>query len=157
SAYYGRGDVLALFERRGFAMEFSGPDGGLDALIAACARGRLDQARALVARFAGPANLEGVRCLLDLGVPASALWAEGDAYWTIGKNSTALHVAAWRAHHDVVRELIAGGAPVNAVDARGRTALSLAVAACIDSYWKERRRPDSVAALLEAGATTEGI
>jgi hypothetical protein len=175
SAYYGRGDVLALFERRGFAMEFSGPDGGLDALIAACARGRLDQARALVAddsgllerllsmggallaRFAGAANLEGVRCLLDLGVPASALWAEGDAYWTIGKNSTALHVAAWRAHHDVVRELIARGAPVNAVDARGRTALSLAVAACIDSYWKERRRPDSVAALLEAGATTEGI
>jgi hypothetical protein len=72
-------------------------------------------------------------------------------------NSTALHHAAWRAHHEVVRELIARGAPIHATDLRGRTALQLAVKACIDSYWVRRRKPDSVAALLAAGATAEGI
>jgi hypothetical protein len=46
---------------------------------------------------------------------------------------------------------------VNARDARDRTALQLAIRACIDSYWQYRRRPDSVAALLDAGATLEGI
>jgi len=51
----------------------------------------------------------------------------------------------------------AAGAPVNAGDARGRTALQLAVRACIDSYWKYRRKPDSVAALLAAGARIDGI
>jgi len=35
--------------------------------------------------------------------------------------------------------------------------LQLAVRACIDSYWTYRRKPDSVAALLAAGARTEGI
>jgi hypothetical protein len=38
-----------------------------------------------------------------------------------------------------------------------RSAIQLAVKACTDSYWKYRRRPDSVAALLAAGATTEAI
>ena len=112
---------------------------------------------ALLARFAGVGNLEGVRTLLDLGVPVDALWPEGDPYFDITRNSTALHVAAWRAHHDVVRELIARGANVNATDARNRTPLQLAVKACIDSYWKYRRQPDSVAALLAAGATKQGI
>ena len=42
-------------------------------------------------------------------------------------------------------------------DARGRTALHLAVRACIDSYWKYRRQPDSVAALVAAGARVDGI
>jgi ankyrin repeat protein len=175
AAHHGRGDILNLFEQRGFTPEFNGPDRELDLLIAACARAQFDQARSriagnsklldqllllggtLLARFSGAANLEGVGCLLDLGVSASALWPEGDLYWDITKNSTALHVAAWRAHHDVVRELIARGAPVNAVDARERTALALAVHACIDSYWKYRRKPDSVAALLAAGATIDGI
>lgn len=175
AAYHGRGDILDTLERRGFALEFKGPDRSLDLLIATCARGQLDQARLLVAanpqildqllsiggtllaRFSGAANHEGVRSLLDLGVSSSALWPEGDPYWEITKNSTALHVAAWRAHHDVVRELIARGAPVHSVDARGRTALALAVRACIDSYWQYRRRPDSVAALIAAGATPDGI
>jgi hypothetical protein len=175
AAYHGRGDILELLSLRGFGFASGGPDGELDALVAACARGQLDQARAMIAansrlpvelmsmggtllaRFAGADNVPGVRCLLDLGVPPGALWPEGDGYWTMAKDSTALHVAAWRAHHDVVLELIARGTPVNAVDARGRTALVLAVAACIDSYWKYRRKPDSVAALLAAGATTDGI
>jgi ankyrin repeat protein len=115
----------------------------------------------LLARFAGANNLEGLRILLDLGVPANAPWPEGDPYFDTPKNSTALHYAAWRAWHAIVRELIARGAPVNALvnaqDERGRTPLQLAVKACIDSYWQRRRQPDSVAALLAAGATTEGI
>ncbi len=171
AAYHGRGDVLAAFERRGFELKLE----GLDALVAACARADLESARSLaarhpqllaqllamggelLARFAGAANDAGLRCLLDLGVPAAALWPHGDGYWEITHNSTALHVAAWRAHHEVVRTLIAAGTPVNARDARNRTALQLAVRACIDSYWKYRRQPDSVAALLAAGATTDGI
>jgi ankyrin repeat protein len=175
AAYHGRGDILALFEQRGCAPEFSGPDRDLDLLVAACARAQIDRARSLIAdspqlldqllsmggtllaRFSGAANLEGVRCLLDLGVPPSAVWREGDPYWEMTKESTALHVAAWRAHHDVVRELIARRAPIHSVDAKGRTALNLAVRACIDSYWRYRRKPDSVAALLAAGAKTDGI
>jgi len=111
----------------------------------------------LLAEFAGNGNLEGVRCLLDLGVAASATHGEGDPYWDVTPRSTALHVAAWRARHAVVKELIARGAPVNASDGKGRTALALAVKACVDSYWKDRRSPESVAALLQAGASTAGI
>ncbi|MGA8103667.1 MAG: ankyrin repeat domain-containing protein, partial [Candidatus Acidiferrales bacterium] len=70
---------------------------------------------------------------------------------------TALHVAAWRGWPAAVKELIARGAAVNARDAKGRTALILAVKACVDSHWKDRRSPDSVKALLQAGASTSGI
>jgi hypothetical protein len=170
AAYHGRADVLATLEQRGFEIGLD----GLDAMIAACARADLELARglavrhpnhlaqlismggALLARFAGADNEAGVRCLLALGVSASALWL-GDPYWELTRNSTALHVAAWRAHHDVVRTLIDAGTTVNALDARNRTALQLAVQACTRSYWKYRRRPDSVAALLAAGAVTDGI
>jgi ankyrin repeat protein len=171
AAYHGRGDVLASIERRGFAPGLE----GLDAMVAACARADFETVRnlgkqnpqllsqllvlggTLLARFAGADNDAGVRCLLALGVPASATWPEGDSYWELSRNSTALHVAAWRAHHEVVRTLLAAGTPVNAVDARNRTPLQLAVKACTNSYWKYRRRPDSVVALLAAGATTERI
>ncbi|MBV9183170.1 MAG: hypothetical protein JO356_17845 [Acidobacteria bacterium] len=111
----------------------------------------------LLAHFAGANNDAGVRCLLALGISPEALWPQGDGYWEIAPGSTGLHVAAWRAHHEVVKTLIAAGAAVNAGDSRGRTALQLAVRACIDSYWKYRRKPDSVAALLAAGARTNGI
>ena len=94
-----------------------------------------------------------MRTLLDLEIPVDALWPEGDPYFDVTRNSTALLVAAWRANHDVVRELIARGADVHATDARNRSPLHMAVKACIDSYWSRRRRPDSVAALLAAGAT----
>jgi len=33
----------------------------------------------------------------------------------------------------------------------------LAAKACVDSYWTEDRAPDSVAALLAAGASINGI
>ncbi len=175
AAYHGRGDILRALETRGFAPSYDGPTPDLDVLVTACALADLPRARTLIAadpelqshllqiggsllaRFAGAENLDGVRTLLDLGIPIDALWPEGDAYFDNARNSTALHVAAWRAFHDVVRELIARGANVHVTDARGRTPLQLAVKACIDSYWKNRRQPDSVAALLAAGATTHGI
>jgi hypothetical protein len=33
----------------------------------------------------------------------------------------------------------------------------LAVQACVDSYWSSRRSPESVAALLAAGASVKGV
>jgi len=171
AARRGRGDVLDLFERRGTALGLR----GVDALIAACARDHKDTIRSLIAaepqlksdvieqggtllaEFSSPGNLAAVRNLLDLGVSASALYREGDGYFDITRDSTALHVAAWRASREVVKELIVRGAPVNATDARGRTALQLAVKACVDSRWTEIRSPDSVRALLEAGASPAGI
>ena len=43
------------------------------------------------------------------------------------------------------------------LDGWGRTPLQLAVKACVDSYWTDRRSPHSVRALLEAGASKDGI
>jgi ankyrin repeat protein len=170
AARRGRGDVLAAMERRGIAVEFH----GVERLIAACARNDVAAVRSiaaaephlvgqvvaeggkLLAEFAGTANTEGVRLLLDLGVNISVLY-EGDVYFGIVKDSTALHVAAWKAWPATVRFLIERGAPVNAEDGKGRTALALAVKACVDSYWTERRSPDSVEALLQAGASMSGV
>lgn len=171
AARRGRGDLLELFERRGFSIELQ----GVDRLIAACARNDaaavrsisarepdlvgelLAQGGTLLAEFAGTANTEGVRQLLDLGVNVAALYADGDGYFDIAPSSTALHVAAWRAWHQTVRVLIERGAPIDAVDGKGRTPLALAVRACVDSYWTHRRSPDSVRALLDAGASLRGI
>jgi ankyrin repeat protein len=111
----------------------------------------------LIAEFAGNGNTEGVRRLLDLGVSVSALYKEGDGYFEIAKDSTALHVAAWRARHETLKLLLERGAKVDALDARGRTPLALAVRACVDSYWKDRRSPESIEALLQAGASPDGI
>jgi ankyrin repeat protein len=89
-------------------------------------------------------------------VPIDALY-DGDPYFGIAKDSTALHVAAWKAWPKTVKLLIERGAPVNAQDAKGRTALMLAVKACVDSYWTNRRSPESVEALLKAGASASGV
>ena len=167
----GRADALDLFEKRGTPINFN----GVDALIAGCARNHketmrsilaaepqlkselIDEGGTLLAEFSGVGNLAGVCNLLDLGVSVTALYRGGDGYYGIAKASTALHVAAWRARPDVVKELITRGAPVNARDGQDRTALQLAVKACVDSYWSGLRSPESVRALLEAGASTEGI
>jgi len=170
AARRGRGDVLALFERRGIPIALR----GADRLIAACARndlavvhglaeGEPDLVRDVVARggqllaeFAGTWNTEGVGHLLDLGVPVTALY-EGDGYFDIAKDSTALHVAAWKGLPQTVNLLIARGAPVDMKDGKGRTPLTLAVKACVDSYWMERRTPETVRALLEAGASASDV
>ncbi len=171
AARRGRAGALDLFEQRGAAITLT----GADVLIAACARDHKESIRSLtaaepqlkseviarggtlLAEFSGVGNLAGVRNLLDLGVSATALYRQGDGYFGIARDSTALHVSAWRAWPEVVKELIARGAPVNATDAQGRTALQLAVKACVDSYWTDRRSPDSARALLEAGASVAGV
>jgi ankyrin repeat protein len=166
----GRGDVLALFERQGIATALH----GAERLIAACARNDaaavhslaesepqlveeiLAQGGKLLAEFAGNANSDGIRHLLDLGVGIGTLY-EGDGYFDIAKDSTALHVAAWRAWPATVKLLIERGAPINAKDGKGRTPLALAVRACVDSYWTYRRSPESVEALLRAGASVSDV
>ena len=170
AARRGRGDLLALFKRRGFDTALK----DMDSLIAACARDDAAAVRAiaerrpqlvrqvvaeggkLLAEFAGTWNTEGVRHLLDTGVPVGALYA-GDGYFDIAPGSTALHVAAWKGLAPTVQLLVDRGAPVDARDAWGRTALALAVKACVDSYWTERRNPDTVKALLAAGASLDGL
>jgi ankyrin repeat protein len=167
----GRADVLALLRVRGAALDFS----GADRLIAACATNDreaihsllleepnlaaelIEQGGTLLAEFSGMGNGPGLCNLMDCGVSAAAIYREGDAYFDIAKDSTALHVAAWRAWPEAVKALIARGAPVNARDGKGRTAIQLAVKACVDSYWTRRRSPDSVRALLEAGAAISGV
>jgi hypothetical protein len=171
AARRGRGDVLRLVAERGFDPILE----GAERLIAACATADdaaigaiveseplmvaelLRQGGTLLTEFAGNGNTEGVRRLLNLGVDSRAHHGEGDMYWDVTKNSTALHNAAWRAWPATVNLLIERGTPVNALDGKGRTALALAVKACVDSYWKDRRTPESVEALLNAGASVEGI
>ena len=171
AARRGRGDVLELIERRGIPIELH----GVERLIAACARNDAEIVRAiakkepetvrelvaqggkLLAEFAGVGNTNGVRQLIELGVDVNALTEDGDPYFDVAKNSTALHLAACRARPATVKLLIERGAAVNALDGKGRTALALAVRACVDSYWKERRTPESAQALLEAGASIDGV
>lgn len=171
AAHRGRADVLALFERRGIALGLQ----DLDRLIAACAKNDAASVRSisqgepqlvnelcagggrLLAQFAGNGNTEGVRQLLDLGVDVNARFAEGEGYFGVAKSSTALHVAAWRARPATVKLLIERGARVNEPDGDGRTPLVLAVKACVDSYWTERRSPESVDTLLRAGASVTGV
>jgi ankyrin repeat protein len=171
AARRGRGDILHSLEKRNIPLNLH----GVEELIAACAKNDAEAIHAiadrepdlvrqllaeggtLLAEFSGTGNTEGVRQLLDLGVSPDALYADGDPYFDITKNSTALQVASWRAWPSTVKLLLERGAPVNALDARGRSALALAVRACIDSYWSYRRTPESVEALLQAGASVEGI
>jgi ankyrin repeat protein len=170
AARKGRGDVLELFEQRGVPIELQ----GVDRLIAACATNDaasvrqlrehephlvsevLAQGARLLAEFTGTWNTEGVRHLLDLGVPVTALY-EGDGYFDIAPGSTALHVAAWKLRGDLVQLLIERGAPVDAKDGKGRTPLMLAVKACVDSYWTERRTAEPAQLLLAAGARVDGV
>ena len=92
----------------------------------------LEAGGALLAEFAGNGNVEGMKRLLELGVPVDALY-EGDGYFEIAKDSTALHVAAWRGQPGAMKLLIERGAPVNALDGAGRTPLQIAVRACVSS------------------------
>jgi ankyrin repeat protein len=171
AARRGRGDVLDLFAKRGVASKLD----GVDRLIAACARNDAAAIRSIVAAepqlvpeivalggellgsFVGTGNTDGVRQLLDLGVDVRAPYVDGDGYFGVARNSLPIHVAAWRARPAIVRLLIERGSPVDVPDGKGRTPLALAVKACVDSYWTERRSPDSVEALLNAGASVTGV
>jgi ankyrin repeat protein len=170
AARRGRGDVLGMFVRRGIPLDLK----GVDRLIAACAMDDgaqvrelarrepqlvsdlLGQGSTLLAEFTGTWNTAGVRHLLDLGVPVTALY-KGDGYFDIAPDSTALHVAAWQLRADLVQLLLERGAAVNARDGKDRTPLMLVVRACVDSYWTERRTPEPARLLLAAGATTDGV
>ena len=55
------------------------------------------------------------------------------------------------------RFLIERGAPIDTRDGAGRTALALAVRACVESYWAYRPSPESVQALLDAGASVSSV
>ena len=167
----GRGDILDELRRREILFELR----GVERLIAACAIDDVEAVRAiassepdvvrellaqggkLLAEFAGVGNTPGVGHLLDLGVDVGERYKEGDGYYGIARDSTALHVAAWRGRHSTVKLLIARGAPANVRDGQGSTPLALAVKACVDSYWSERRSPESVQALLDAGAAAREI
>lgn len=172
AARCGRADVLSLFAQvTGGALALT----GTDALLAACATGDADRVAQLarsepatVARLRESAgvhlygfslcgNSAGLSLLLSLGLPVDAPFEPGEGYWDVAPQSTALHVAAWRGHHDAVATLVAAGADVNRRDGRGRTTLMRAVAACTSSYWMGRRAPTSVRLLLEAGATRHGV
>jgi len=171
AAFRGRGDVLALLERRGLPVVLE----GTERLVAAAARDHAAEvasllaaepglrealaplAAELLAGFAGNDNSSGVGLLLDLGLPVDARLSQGDGYWGYAPESTALHVAAWRLCHDTVRLLVERGADVDARDGAGRTPLMLAVRGCVDSPWSEWRSPASADVLLGAGASVEGV
>jgi ankyrin repeat protein len=170
AAREGRRDVLERFGRRGTPFDLP----GVDRLIAACALDDTATVHALTQQepalrdavvamggnllptFAGNGNAAGVGQLLDLGVDVATPFAEGDGYFDEPKGSLAIHIAAWRAHPAVVKILIARGSPVDPPDPNGRTPLALAIRACVDSYWAYRRTPESVEALLRAGASVRG-
>lgn len=171
AACEGRGDVLRLFAQKGIPVKLH----GVYELIAACAMGDetvvrtmaerdptlvtqlLGMGGELLARFCVCGNEQGVQQLLNLGIPAQEPYPNGDGYYGITTGSLAIHIAAWRGYPAVVKLLIAAGSPVEVADKNGQTPLMLAVKACVDSYWMRRRSPDGVKALLDAGATTNGI
>lgn len=171
AARRGRGDVLELFEKRGIPIVLD----GIELLLAACARNDTPAVRSIandepqlvrqlqadggrvLAQFAGVGNTNGVRQLLDLGVDVGSIFREGDGYFDVAPNSMAIHVGAWRARHETVKLLIERESPIDVPDGKGRTPLMLAVKACVDSYWTERRTPESVDALLRAGARASKV
>ena len=107
--------------------------------------------------FMGPSG-SGKTTLLNLlgglDVPTSGtVSVAGDEITSMSRRK----LTAWRARHATVRLLLERGAPVDARDGKGRTPLILAVKACVDSYWTESRSPESVAALLDAGAAVAGV
>lgn len=171
AACEGRGDVLTLFAQRGIHIEQQ----GIFQLIAACAMDDTDMVQILtkespalvtqirvmggelLARFSLCGNAAGVQQLLNLGIPANEPYENGDGYYGIPTGSMAIHVAAFRGFPAVVKLLIDAGSPVDVADKNGQTPLMLAIKACVDSYWTARRSPDSVKALLAAGATVKDI
>ncbi len=171
AARRGRCDLLEAFERAAFVMSYK----DLDALIIACACGNeedatlitaespnavaelREQGGTLLSEFTGNGNDKGVRMLLDLGVDSNARYKEGDGYFGIAQDSTALHVAGWKIQPKCMRTLLERGADPNVKNSREQTPLMMAIKGCTESYWKRRRTPECVDLLLAAGATLECI
>jgi hypothetical protein len=92
----------------------------------------------------GPYGWDLVRLLLDLGFDLHSRISRGGA-----NADPALHVAIWRGRPETVNLLVARGAPLEAMNGRGETALSLAVRALAEqSDWTLHANPEIVAALL---------
>lgn len=171
AACEGRGDVLQLLRQKGVPVKLE----GIYKLIEACAEADTNTIHTMVtespalvqqlllmggevlSRFSVGGNAAGVQQLLKLGIPADAPYRMGDGYYGIPTSSLAIHVAAWRGFPAIVQILIKAGSPVDVPDKHGHTPLTLAVKAAVDSYWMQRRSPDSVRALLAAGASPNQI
>ena len=169
AARMARGDVLDLFERRGFKVALPGDD----AFLAACARADEASARRIAADdpavvqrlqaqntgllvdFAGSGNTAAVRLMLDLGFDIGA--RRTNPSWSAGE--TALHVATWRGHLDMVKLLIERGAPLEATHRSGATPLAVALRALVEqSEWTPNEYSIEIAqALLKAGARLESV
>jgi ankyrin repeat protein len=168
AARMGRGDVLDLFERRGLSV----PLDGLDAFLAACARGDEARVRAMAAgdsglvgrlkaedagvltRFAGAGNAAGVRILLDLGFDPASL---ADPLGMPGGN-TPLHLAVWRERAEAVKLLVERGAPLEVTNRAGDTPLSLAARALAEhTEWTPHDSAEILELLLAAGARAEAV
>jgi hypothetical protein len=110
AAWRGRTDVLQLFAERGVEL----PHDGLDAVAVDVSFGDVIGVRARLAadgelrdafirrlpeflcRCAGNGSLAPLSVLLQLAPSPEVRWAEGDSYWHIPANSSALEVAVLR-------------------------------------------------------------
>ncbi len=160
AARAGRGDVLDLFEQRGFGLQLE----GIDALFASCARGEAapadpalvraaqTEAPGALADFAGAGNTKGVALLLDLGFDPLLTTSRAGA-----RKDSPLHAAIWRARHETAKLLIARGAPLEQRNGHRETPLSYAVRAALQSEWTRERSAETVEALLAAGADAREV
>lgn len=110
-----------------------------------------EHGRTALLNAAGAGNAALVKTLLEKGADPNAAEAQWNSDGTLGP---VLCHAAFKGNADVIRMLIAAGAdPDASTDAGGRTALILAI-----DYARvknETQRPDSVAALVEGGASLD--
>jgi ankyrin repeat protein len=167
AARVARADVLELCERRGFAVELQGDD----AFLAACARGDEATARSMAAGepgliprlqsensglpvdAAGAGNRAALRLMLDLGFDVAS--SRSRPQWLRGE--TALHVAAARGRLEIVKLLLERGAPLDAVNSRGDTALDVAMRCLVEqSEWTPNDFTLQIAEdLIRAGAKVD--
>jgi ankyrin repeat protein len=153
AAGMGRGDVLALFEQRGFPVILDGDAAWLGAI----ALGDDARARRMVVRdpplitrvrsqhpdllvtFAGAGNTAGTRILLDFGFDIATRAKGGE---------TALHAAAWRERRTTVELLLSRGAPRDARNHRNETPLDVARRALVEYSEFTPHKSTAIVALL---------